>query len=468
MKRVQRTDVFGQSLANINRIWIAISIVGMSVGLIGCDSGKNDYQAPPPPSVTVASPVRQAITPFMEQNGIIEAVDEADVRARVQGFVESIAFEPGKEVAAGQVLYQIEPEQYQAAVNSAQASVESSQASIEVARALVSTAEAELKRTSQNLARERAMMQKQAGSQAQLDAAIAANDAATAALKSANANVQAAIAEESKSQASLAQAKLDLGYTTVKSPIRGRISKTDVKQGNLVENGTKLTTVVNHEKMFANFSVSDREIMRLMKQKRERLLPKEELDEPDWNKMPVYLKRETDDGFSFTGVLNYVDQQGVDAATGTLGLRAQFDNSHDMLIPGLFVTVRMPLGDADEVTLVPEYAVLRDQRGQYCLVVNGEQKVERVEVSVTQTVSGWSVIESGLTLDSRVVVDGLQRARPGLEVKATAKTLEVTDFALMRGMSSEPADQPSRGDGTNPQSTDTSNGDAELSPSEVE
>ena len=240
-------------------------ILGWISTVIGCNSAKNDYDPPPPPEVTVAQPVQQSITPFLEQNGVIEAVDEAEVRARVRGFVQSVNFEPGQEVAAGDVIYQIEPDQYQAAVNSAKATVASSEAAIAVANALVKTAEAETKRAEQNLAREKSLMQQSAGSQADLDAAVAANDGAAAALESAKANVEAAIATKGSSVASLAQAQLDLDYTTVKSPISGRISTTDVKQGNLVENGAKLATVVNRNQVFANFSVSDREMLRFMR-----------------------------------------------------------------------------------------------------------------------------------------------------------------------------------------------------------
>jgi RND family efflux transporter MFP subunit len=414
----------------------SLLILGWISTVIGCHTSKNDYAPPPPPEVTVAYPVQKTITPFLEQNGVIEAVDEADVRARVRGFIESVNFDPGQQVNEGDVLYKIEADQYQAVVNSAKASVAASQAAIEVANALVKTANAEVKRAEQSLARERSLMKRNAGSQAELDAAIAANDAAIAARESAKANVEAAVADKGSSVASLAQAQLDLEYTTVKSPISGRISATDIKQGNLVDNGAKLATVVNRSQVFANFSISDREMLRVMKAKRAALKPDEKLAEPDWSKMKVFLKREGDEGFPFEGALNYVDQEGIDASTGTLGLRAQFDNRNDLLIPGLFVTLRMPMGDASQATLIPEYAVLRDQQGQYVLVVNSEQKVQRVEVSIAETISGWAVIASGLSLDSSVVIDGLQRARPGLAVKAMEKKLQVDDQSLLRGTSS--------------------------------
>lgn len=414
----------------------SLLILGWISTVIGCNSSQNDYVPPPPPEVTVTQPLELAITPFLEQNGVIEAVDEADVRARVRGFVQSVDFDPGQEVQEGDVLYHIEPDQYQAAVNSAKATVDTSDAAIAVAKALVKVAEAETERAKQNLVREKSLMQQGAGSQATLDAAVAANDAAVASLDSAKANVEAAVADKGRNVASLAQAQLDLDYTTVRSPISGNISITDVKQGNLVENGGKLANVVNRKQVFANFSVSDRAMLRFMKSELAKRKPGEEPTKPDWSGTKVFMQREGDEGFPFEGVLNYVDQEGVDASTGTLGLRAQFENTGDRLFPGFFVTVRVPMGDATEALLIPEYAVLRDQRGRYVLVVNAEGKVERVMVMVAETISGWAVIEKGLTTDSNVVVDGLQRARPGLEVNATNKSLEVDDQALMRGFAS--------------------------------
>jgi len=408
-------------------------VLGSMITLAGCNPPENDYVPPPPPEVTVAQPVLKSITPFIEENGVIEAVDEAEVRARVRGFVESVKFDPGQEVAAGDVLYQIESAEYQALVNSAKAEVAAAEASIGVANAFVKNRETEVKKAAQDLGRAEKLLKQNAGSQAELDDAVAANDSALAAIESARARVESAIAEKGRSIAGLAQAQLDLDYTTVRSPISGHISTTDVKLGNLVENGAQLATVVNGDQVFANFSVSDRKMLQFMKAKRAELEPGEKLQVPDWRKIQVFLRRESDDGFPFVGSLNYVDQEGVEEETGTLGMRAQFDNSGDRLFPGLFVTVRMPIGEPVEALLVPEHAVLRDQRGQYTLVVNGDRKIERVAVTVAETISGWAVIERGLTVDSRVVIEGLQRARPGLEVVPLDKPLEVDDQTLLRG-----------------------------------
>lgn len=412
--------------------------LGLMVAAVGCNP-KNEYEPPPPPEVTVAQPVIRAITPFFEENGTIEAVEEAEVRSRVSGFVQAINFEPGQAVEIGQILYKIEPDQYEANVNSAKAAVAAAEASIAVAEASVGSAEAEELNAKQNLAREKQLFERGAGSQTDVDAAVAADATATATVAAAKANVQAAYAEKGNAEAMLANAELDLNYTTVQAEIAGRITKTNVKLGNLVSDGGQLTTIVNRDQVYANFSVSDRQMLRFQRAKlaelKEEDAKKEKVDRDDWRKAVVFLKRETDQGFPFEGRLNYVDQSGVEAATGTLGLRAIFDNSNEFLIQGLFVTLRVPIGKPEDALLVPEYAVLRDPRGTFSLVVNNEQKVERVDVTVSQSIGGWAIIESGLTTDSRIVVDGIQRARPGLQVTVSTKELEVDDQMLLRGLS---------------------------------
>ncbi len=152
---------------------------------------------------------------------MIEAVDEAEVRARVRGFVEEIKFAPGQQVTEGDLLYLIEPDQYQAAVNSAKAAVAVAEATISVANALVKTAEAEVTKTEQDRSREQLLLERNAGSKADVDAAVAANESAKAALDSAKANVEAAIADKERVVASLEKAQLDLDYTEVQSPITG-------------------------------------------------------------------------------------------------------------------------------------------------------------------------------------------------------------------------------------------------------
>ncbi len=408
---------------------------GLLAGFVGCRTSENEYVPPPPAEVTVAQPVQQTVTPFLEKNGETEAVEQAEVRARVTGFVEEIKFEPGQDVAKDDVLYQIETDQYDAAVSSATAEVAVADAAIGVAEAMVKTAESEIKKAALDLKREEELMRKGAGAQSQLDAATAADAAAKAALDSANASVVAAKAQKGIAEASLAKAQLDLNYTTVHALISGKISKTVVKIGNLVENSSSLASIDNSERIFANFSISDRELLHYLKSEREVLERGEELQETEWRKIPVYLKRETDVGFPFEGKLNYVDSEGIDPKTGTLGLRAIFDNPAEQLLPGMFVTVRIPTGEPAEELLIPEYALARDQRGLYVLTVNAENKVERTELRVGKSISGWSVVKSGLAKESRVIIEGLQRAQVGLEVTPIEQKLTVDQQTLLRGIS---------------------------------
>ena len=403
--------------------------------LIGCGKSENAYVAPPPPEVTVSAPAIAMVTPFLEKNGVIEAVEAADVRARVRGFVQEIKFDPGQNVKQGDPLYLIEPDTYQASVNSAQAAVKAAEAAESVAKSAVKVAEAESKRAKRDLARETTLMEKNAGSQAALDAATATNDVAAASIESAKANLEAAAADKGKAIANLAQVQLDLDYTTVRSPIDGRISPTDVKVGNLVENGGHLASVVNRDEVFVNFSISDREMLEFMKKERDRLNEDAEYKEPDWSEFEVYLGRELDEGFPFVGVMDYVDQEGIDASTGTLRMRSRHDNPKDQLFPGLFVTVRVPSSKKAEQMLVPEYAVLRDQRGRYVLVIGADNKVQRLSITPGQTISGWTVIDDGVTRETKVVVDGIQSARPGLEVAPVAKPLKIDGETLLRGFS---------------------------------
>jgi multidrug efflux pump subunit AcrA (membrane-fusion protein) len=357
-------------------------LLGLLVAVIGCNP-KNEYEPPPPPEVTVAHPVIRAITPFFEENGVIEAVEEAEVRSRVSGFVEGIEFDPGEEVAIGKVLYKIEPDRYEARVNSAMAAVAAAEASIAVAEAAVKTSDAEALNAKQDLDREKQLFERGAGSQTDVDAAVAVDARAKAMVDAAKASVQAADAEKGSAEAQLADANLDLGYTTVRAEIGGRITKTNVKLGNLVADGGQLTSIVNRDFVYANFSVSDRQMLRFQKAKLAELDAVEKVERSDWHETPVYLKRETDQGFPFAGNLDYIDQGGVQASTGTLGLRAIFKNENEHLIQGLFVTVRVPIGEPKDGLLVPEYAILRDPRGIFALTVNDEQKIERVDVVVS-------------------------------------------------------------------------------------
>jgi RND family efflux transporter MFP subunit len=400
--------------------------------MVGCGTSGNEYVEPPPPEVTYALPIQAPITPFVDEIGLTEAAKEAEVNSRVRGFLKSIEFQPGAEVKQGDLLYTIEKDEYQAAYDSAQAAVQTAAAAIGVAQASVKIADAEKLKADQDLDREKRLKEQNASSQAEYDAAVSGAVAANAKLEAAMADVESAQAEKARSEAAFEQAKIDLDFTDVRAEIDGWITKTNFKVGNLVENGSQLATIVDDREIFANFSVSDRAVLRIMAARRAAGLPSEG---SPWRGMPVYMAREGDQGYPFEGKLDDVDQAGVDADTGTLGLRATFENSSKDLLPGLFVSLRVPAATAVDSMLIPERAVLRDQEGTYVLTINAGNEIDRSRIELGQSVSGWAIVLDGIDSSTRVVVDGIQFARPGGKVVPQEAIYEVDAIQLLRGLS---------------------------------
>ena len=405
---------------------IAPAVLCLSVALAGCGASvpDNAYQAPPPPEVTVVHPLQKSVTIYIEENGETEVVEQADVRARVRGILEEVKFVPGQTVEQDDVLYVIQRSEYQAALNSAKAALAAAESSIEVATAQVGVVDVELTRAEAEHDRYKGLLEKGAATQSQYDTALAARDGVKANREAALASVSAAKADRDRAQANVDQAELDFEYTLVKAPISGRITKTDIKRGNLVENGSLLATVVGQNQVYANFNVSDRAVLRLQKAAQER---GETRDGDRYRDMPAFLQRELDNGFPFEGKLDYVDQEGVDQATGTFAIRALFEDPERLILPGLFVRIRVPVSKLEDALLIPEQALLRDQRGTYVLVVNAEKKVERRAVSQGQSEGALVVIETGLKPDDLVIIEGGQRARPGVDVNPTEKDLTAND-----------------------------------------
>lgn len=380
----------------------------------GCTQRVPPVAELPPPEVTVSQPVEREFAEFAEFTGRTEAVEDVAIRARVSGYLESVNFEEGEEVAEGDVLFEIDPRPFQAALDSAKA---------EVARW-----EAALVKAQATEKRIRALQQRGASSQEELEQAVAEQQVAKASVEGA--------------KAAQRQAELDLEFTKIEAPLAGRISLANFKKGSLIASGqteaTPLTTIVTIDPMHVYFDVDERTMLRLQKQAREKdpdaARERRRVSEENW---PVFLGLPIEKGFPHEGVIDFVDNR-VDPDTGTIRARARFDNQTRYLSPGLFVRVRVPISEPRKRLLVPERAIGTDQGQRYVMVVTGEDVAEHRNVTLgARTPDGLRTVEEGLSAGEWVIVDGIQRARPGVTVKPQRASIEEgTDAAA-----EPPADQ---------------------------
>ena len=372
--------------------------------------------------MTVSRPLIQQVTNYLEETGTTEPLERVEVHARVRGYLQEIFFEDGQDVQVGQQLYLIQPREYDAKVDSARATVDAANVSL-------SRAEIELTRQ-ENLLRDNATPQ------SNVDSARAARDGAKAELAAA--------------YASLDQAELDLEYTKVTTPISGRVERTLVKRGNLVgdNQATHLTTVISYDPIHVYFSINERALLQARAAS-----PREKSGNVDLTKIKAYLRRATDSDYLFEGHLDYADL-GVDESTGTFTIRAVFENPEKRIFPGLFVRIRIPLGVTENAVLIPERSVAADQAGRYVVIVGDDNRVERRNVVVGAKFGEMVVIMEGLTGEETVVIDGIQRARPGAEVTpkqaelaSPAETLESIESGSGKNVDEGAADE---GEGESP------------------
>ena len=370
----------------LKRATILLLTVLISGVFSGCGE-KSEYVEPPAPEVTVSKPLKQNVTEYLEFTGTTKAIEEIDIRARVEGFLENVHFEDGDFVTKGQLLFIIDPKPYKAAV--------------ENARGRLGKHQAQLERAEKEYQRNLTLFKQNAASEANVVKWKSETEESKAAALSA--------------QAALDKALLDLGYCTIHSPISGRISRKRVDVGNLVGAGefTLLTTVRKLAPIYAYFSLNEREMLRTMKMARDEGIS---ADAPD--KIPLELGLANETGYPHKGHLDFVDST-VDPGTGTIELRGLFPSPGPpyIIVPGLFVRVRMPIAERENALLVTERALGLDQGGRFLLVVNNENKVEQRYVKIGALRDGMRVIEDGLKPEERVVVKGIQRAIPGAKVK---------------------------------------------------
>ncbi|MBI5521548.1 MAG: efflux RND transporter periplasmic adaptor subunit [Desulfarculus sp.] len=350
------------------------------VWLGGCD-GQSKYAPPPPPKVTVANPETRQVTEYAQFTGNTQTSETVDLRARVEGFLLSANFRDGAMVKKGETLFIIDPQTFEAKVRSAEADLNSQQTS--------------LNRAEIELTRAKKLLEERAGPQTDVIKWQAERD-------SAKANIEVA-------KSKLELARLDLGYTRLVAPFDGRIGRRLVDPGNLVgaSDKTLLATINRLDPIYVYFALNERDLQMMMR------YPKVRQESPT-RQINAEMALTDDEGYPHRGRLDFMDL-GVDAQTGTILLRAVFPNPRGQILPGMFARVRVPL-DPVEGILVPETAVGSGQLGHYLLVVNEQNLVEARPVKVGASLDGKRIVTSGLTGGERIVVNGLQKARPGSPV----------------------------------------------------
>ncbi|MEZ5277173.1 MAG: efflux RND transporter periplasmic adaptor subunit [Opitutaceae bacterium] len=356
------------------------------LGLAGC-SPKNTFVQPPPPEVTVALPDQRDVTVYSEVPGRAEARDTIEIRARVSGYLRSVDFVDGQIVREGDRLFLIEPEPYEAAVKAGEANLSSAIAARDIAQT--------------NYDRRVQAFETKAVSEIDVLTAKANLDSAEAAMLGA--------------EADLTRARINLSYTENFAPATGRIGRRLVSEGNLVGGGqaTLLATLVVQDPIYVYFNLSERVLVPALEKLA--LIDRTDLR----NAPPVDLELADGSRYGESGRIDYVDNR-ADAATGTVAIRAVFPNPHGALLPGLYGKVLIP-ETVEDALLVPDLSIQRDIGGSYVLVVDHQGTVEARYVELGPKVGYDRVIKSGLNGDERVVVNGLQRARPGITVSATTR-----------------------------------------------
>ncbi|MFH0960271.1 MAG: efflux RND transporter periplasmic adaptor subunit [Pseudomonadota bacterium] len=355
----------------------------LSLTIFSCDH-KRQVRELPTPEVTISQPIEKEVTDFLELAGNTAALESVEIRARVKGWLESVDFVPGSKVKKGDLLFTIDPRTFKAQVDQYQAQLEGRKA------------EDILRET--NLKRAQELLSTGSISQLKYDEQKADKDVA--------------IAQVGISEANLEKAKLDLDYCRIMAPINGRIGRNLVDVGNLVGASTEtlLTQLVNDESIYVYFNLSERDVLTLLSAATPESLKSEKRN----TNIPAYLSLSNETGFPHGGFVDFWDPE-LDSKTGTLQARAIFSNEDGKLMPGMFGRIRIAVKKR-KALLVPEIAVGFSQAGSYVMVVNNDSVVEQRMIKTGQLDNAMWVIEHGIQRDDWVIVNGVQRARPGGKV----------------------------------------------------
>jgi len=412
-----------------------LTLLAFLPALTTCDGTKAKEGAPappPPPAVVVTEVVKQTVPITAEFVAQTDAVQTVELRARIQGVLEHVRFEEGSDVKEGQVLFEIQRTQYEAALQTARAQLAKAQAELAQAQEQVevqrSRAELEQRRAALakaklDVARLRPLAQARAVPQVDLDNALAAEQVTVAGVAAAEAalkdtelgqriGIQQAQAAVEAGRAAVTQAQLDLSYTTIRAPITGVIGRLDVNEGNLVGRGepTLLATMSSYDPIKISATMSEVDYLRFARRAADRKAGRE---------IPLDLVLADGTRYPLRGRPKTLDRT-VDPKTGTIVIEALFPNPDKLLKPGQFGRVRAVVEERENAVLVPQRAIQETQGQKSVLVVDQEDKVALRSVTLSERIGDLIIVTRGLEGGERVIVEGLQKVRPGMQVKPEA------------------------------------------------
>ena len=414
----------------------AASLVSASLilGLVGGCGQEDTFAPPPPPKVTVQHPIRRPVTNYVEYTGTTKAQETVDLRARVKGFLKERHCDEKTPVKKDQLLFVIEEDTFKVALDMARARLDEAEAALkkaeqskskEVATAQLALDQASLILSKLEERRTRSLVERNAGTREALDQAEATRRKAEAQVEADQANLEqskadyhtnilSAKANVDATKADVRNAEISLGYCRIMAPFDGWMSRRLFDVGNLVGDGqaSVMATIYKDNPIYAYVSVSESDLLRFRQMSREG--KRKNYEKGDTIKLELGLGNE--DGFPHEGVLDYSDPS-VDSLSGTVQARGIFDNPDRVIVPGLFVRMRVALDERPDALLVPEEALGTDQRGRFLLVVGEKNVVEQRRVRVGSQEGEFRVIEDNLKSDELVIVKGVQKARPGEKVE---------------------------------------------------